>query len=272
MTEEIDPTLIEYCYYVQNDPKCLALSGEVENEVEEGPDDITDPIVINIPDEQKAIQYIPVSGDVAGYQMLSTVSPMQGQMTFTVVALLQAGVIALKLFKYRPISTTYTTGAAIFSINYWQIANMIDGYGGLFFWGVASITQLLSVFGVMADVNLLVWGQIGPLMGIVSLISYGLRLFAYDTAYDLVVADSTNTNATTVRDSLETELVEVAAMQAATGLALLQEKDNWLEGQWQALSEETRESIKASYEEAQKEASEAETEAAALQKNSIFAL
>ena len=85
-------------------------------------------------------------------------------------------------------------------------------------------------------------------------------------------SNSNNAEGIAVRDALEAELVEVAAMQAATTVALLQEKDNWLEAQWQALPEETREAIRASYEEAQKEASEAETEAAALWKKSIFAL
>lgn len=58
---------------------------------------------------------------------------------------------------------------------------MIEHYGGLGLWGIAFLTQLLATFGIMVGINLLVWGMILPLGGLIVELCVGvLGFMAYD--------------------------------------------------------------------------------------------
>ena len=45
----------------------------------------------------------------------------------------------------------------------------IKMYSELAFFGVASLTQIATLFGALADINLMVWWYGGTVMGLVSL-------------------------------------------------------------------------------------------------------
>ena len=44
------------------------------------------------------------------------------------------------------------------STNYWSLANMVNNYGRLAYWGILSIIQLLSLFGIAQGLNMMLWG------------------------------------------------------------------------------------------------------------------
>merc|ERR1712241_528058 len=92
--------------------------------------------------------------------------------------------------------TTFGTGAT----NWWKLYNQIGQYGMLSVGAILTITQLLSMFGIAAEVNVMLWGYatmlVGPLLG--AAIS-GIAMWGYDQAYRLCNADSsTNADACTM--------------------------------------------------------------------------
>jgi len=54
--------------------------------------------------------------------------------------------------------------------NYWELANMFNNYAGLAIFGVAFLTQAISFFGILNDINVMVWtygvGMGGTILGV----------------------------------------------------------------------------------------------------------
>ena len=108
---------------------------------------------------------------------------MEANITFLVVGLVHTAAIGLKMFRYRSASTYYDNGDVL-GTNYWKYASQLSGYFWLAGMGIATVTQLLSMFGIANEINLLVWtvglGGIGEL---VSLVTSILMFLAWDKAY-----------------------------------------------------------------------------------------
>ena len=61
-------------------------------------------------------------------------------------------------------------------------------------WGVAAVTQLLATFGMMNDINLLVWMYV---VGVVGGLTTGLMGIFYELAYDTAYTNMEDTSKTT---------------------------------------------------------------------------
>ena len=99
-------------------------------------------------------------------------------MVYTSVALLELVLAVSISFRYR---VTNATGLAILgqkyvddfyaifdvvsSTNYWKYGSMLLHYSKIGFFGVAFLTQVLSIFGIMTSINLMVW-QYGIFVGV----------------------------------------------------------------------------------------------------------
>ena len=109
--------------------------------------------------------------------------PHMGMITYTSVAVMSAVGTALDMFRYNPAASKYAEWAnlgASATTNYWQYGSEMARYTGLAFWSVASVTQMLSMFQVAPEVNMMVWmygGMAGSMLG---LVSHGLLMYAYD--------------------------------------------------------------------------------------------
>ena len=163
--------------------------------------------------------------------------PMSGQITFTLVALSTAVMSALDLFRYRPADTFYVASDAYSTTNWWKYANEIQSYGSLVIGSVAFIFQILSIFGIAADINIMVWMYLvlagGMIVGGTASI---LRFYAYELAWSAGEDGNAAANAMVIRE----EMVEVTAMETATTFALWTEGANWWYAQMMALPEEKR--------------------------------
>ena len=75
--------------------------------------------------------------------------------------------------------------------NYWKMTQVYGGYFWMALLGLASITQLLAIFGIANEINLMVWIY-GLQMagGLVELISMIAMWYAYDSAYAITVDTS----------------------------------------------------------------------------------
>ena len=70
------------------------------------------------------------------------------------------------------------------NINWYKISNQISMYGGLALSSILMITQLLSMFGVAANINVMVWSwTIMLVMPLIGLVAGGLKLTAYELFY-----------------------------------------------------------------------------------------
>merc|ERR1719210_2965600 len=76
--------------------------------------------------------------------------PMMGQITYSLVAVGQAVHYGLVMFRYY---NNERLPASVGDTDYFGLAHMIGGYGGLALWTVAAITQLLSVVGIAASTD-----------------------------------------------------------------------------------------------------------------------
>ena len=124
-------------------------------------------------------------------------------------------------------------------------------YFTMVFMGIASITQLLSMLGIAAEINLMVWMYGGMVDMVVSLI-WGL---VYMYAVDAYWTDSEDTASSTAATSgnalgaLEGDMVNMVALETGAAVGLYIHHKGWMMGQWNALSDEAKEMIWEEHEE-----------------------
>ena len=118
-------------------------------------------------------------------------------------------------------------------------------YFTMVFMGIASITQLLSMLGIAAEINLMVWMYGGMVDMVVSLI-WGL---VYMYAKDAYWVDSQDTASSTQADSasalidFENDMTTMVALETGAAVGLYIHHKGWMMGQWNALSDEAKEMI-----------------------------
>ena len=138
---------------------------------------------------------------------------------FLSAALGLIGGSGLELFRYRSATDYYSNGDTVFgsTSNYWQLSHLVAEYFYLGMGSLAFFTQLLTLFGIGAEINLFVW-TVGVTMlgGLVSAVSGGLAVYGYDQAYQMTVDSSASTAnvtaATSVMSSIESETVRGIVM------------------------------------------------------------
>ena len=107
------------------------------------------------------------------------------QLIFTFIAAGNAAKLGMEFFRYRRPSDYYVNGKlGADEFNWWELGNNIFLQGGFYIMATATVTQLLSLFGVMPMLNFYVWelavfGGIGILTSIYGWMSWK----TYDEAY-----------------------------------------------------------------------------------------
>ena len=142
---------------------------------------------------------------------------MEAQVAFLGMALGNAATLGLNLFRYRAagLTTYYDNGTTAWSggTNWWKLASQTMAYVNLAVWGVAALTQLLATFGIMTDINLLVWMYGVFLVGMISTAITGLLYgYAFDSAwtnyYDLTLSTAVRNASGTVFSAVWSEMLE----------------------------------------------------------------
>ena len=163
------------------------------------------------------------------HMMEEKADPMMGQMAYTLTAVLGAANAGLTLFRYADTVDISALGEVDNIENY----RMIVDYSELAFWGVASLTQIATLFGAMGEQNLMVWMYGSMIMGLVGLVVEAYMWYVRDQAKD----DSASFAV------VESDMVKYAAMHAAMSLNLMMEHKNWMAAQWMLLDDETKEKM-----------------------------
>merc|ERR1712062_531797 len=149
---------------------------------------------------------------------------MWGNIGFLMVAISHVAYPALDLFRYQSAATYWDVSDATFgagATNWWKLYNQIGMYGALSIGSILTITQLLSMFGIAAEVNVMLWG--------------------YDQAYQLCDSDSsTYADACTMQEDIEGDMLWMAVEELAMGAALMESYEGWMMAQFMALPEESQ--------------------------------
>ena len=82
--------------------------------------------------------------------------------------------------------------AEYLSNDYWKYANWAAGYGGLGIWGVALLSQLTTLVGIVPEnLNIFVWRALaGSLNALLQATVLGLFIYSYEQSYKAL--DNTN--------------------------------------------------------------------------------
>lgn len=160
---------------------------------------------------------------------------------------MNAGSMAVQLFRYRSASDYYDDGDILGDTNYWQLGNQIGSYFWLGAFSTAAITQLLAIFGIANGINLLVWMiLLGGIGGLVNLVTSIIAMMGYDKAYTVTVdADSSAADITTaaaVMSYIKTEMMWGTLDGLTTELGLAQVSEEWfMWNAWKAEGGEKKE-------------------------------
>ena len=93
-----------------------------------------------------------------------------------------ASLNSYSLFVLRSESNYYDAGN-ILSTNWWSLAGLVNDYGGLVLGSMAFLTQLLALFGILVELNLLMWTTILGTIGLTYQLTLTVLYFmAYNSA------------------------------------------------------------------------------------------
>lgn len=164
---------------------------------------------------------------------------MEAQITFTLVSLMSAGVSALQLFRYRS-GTFYTVGAADTTL--YKYNDLVRLYGGLVFWSLAALFQLLSWGGIATDINMMIW-MVGHEVGAFMTLAYFImNWYLYEANYSTCAANSDDT--CDVASMVLMDTAEVAAHEAMISFELYHQHEAWGMAQWMKMSPEKQAAFK----------------------------
>ena len=167
---------------------------------------------------------------------------MQANVTYLLTALSLTVHAALQQFRYRSSDTYYSAGDSLGSQNFWQLLNNTWNLFTIGFMGIATLTQLLSMLGIAAEINVMVWMYGGMIDMVVGLVTSLVAMYAYDAYWTVSQdsGDSNQANAAIALAKLEDDLLHVSAMSTAAGVSLYIEHEAWMMAQFMALPEETQ--------------------------------
>jgi hypothetical protein len=169
--------------------------------------------------------------------------PMDGNLAYLGVAVGATVDLVMHGFVWHESNADTLSQAASGASNtdYYNLLHMVEIYGGLAMWGPAALTQLLATFGIMVGINMLVWGMILPLGGlVVELAVVVLGFLAYNQFWDQATMATPNATAGSYIASMERDMAYHTAAHVAGAFELYLEMGNWVWAAYMNSSEEAK--------------------------------
>ena len=214
----------DFCDFVPDDPSCQPDPVPVEPEGPDGPGGED----MDMDDD--------MDKDMSGEYMMANVA-------FLMVPLMIVVQKAAWTFRYSAIVTNADVGETASDTNYFSMLSMASNYWTMGTHLVLVVTQLLSMFAGMAEINMMAWMYVNlanmVVMGIMGL-SY---VYVYNMYWD-IAEDSTD--AAEVADAAVAMgwMKQGKTVDMAFGghymLALYKHHKHWMMAQWMSLDEETK--------------------------------
>ena len=168
-------------------------------------------------------------------------NPMEANLAYLGVAV--GAVVELVLhgfvWKDSDIATLSQAASGSGNTDYYDLLHMIETYGGLGVFGIASVTQLLATFGIMTGINMMVWGTVVPMGGMLIELVYGVIGFlAYNQFFEQY--EASNSSAYTFMAMMEREMAMHTASHVAGAFEIYHAMPSWLWGAYMAADEEEK--------------------------------
>ena len=252
---------MSFCDFVPDDPSCV-------KEVEPVVVVVDDPVVVVDPVEPEPTADEPTKEDEPKEAEPQTTTKMEGEekeemeaenpmfmmgnLAFLGVAAGHVAGISLDLFRYGRSSTGVTDevyydlfadyGAADDQTNWYQLSHYIEAYGGLALSGILTLTQLLSMFGVAVDINVMAWHYSTMLlMPIIAMAAGALKFWAYEQFYADVADTTADAASSAVRmASIESDYLNMTVMELGASATLAMNWESWMWAQYLAAGPETQ--------------------------------
>ena len=260
----------EYCDIFPEDPTCAAEEEEVVIEDEEvviedeetadveGDDEEVDAEEMDgetkeeMEDEMMGDMKEKMEWDMTPSQMwmkagelmkFASINPFMGEITYLMVAIGVATHTALDLFRYEDsdVLDTYKTS----STNWFKLGSMIRKYTYVAVFGIAALTQILAGLGIAPGINMLVWFYGVMFAGtIASSLGFLFKYLGYEGGY---CADDDTDCATELAKykgsayAVRSSMIEDVIFDTSFTLALYMEGENWMWAQWDAATQEEKE-------------------------------
>jgi len=167
--------------------------------------------------------------------------PMEANLTYLGVALGAVMEIVLHQFVWHESNASTASQAASGSGNtdYYDLLHMIGSYAGLGVWGTASLTQLLATMGIMVSINMMVWGMLVPMGGLLIELAYlVLGFLAYNQFFEQY--EASNSTAYSYMAAMEREMAQHTAAHVAGAFEIYHAMPSWLWGAYMASDEEAK--------------------------------
>ena len=121
---------------------------------------------------------------------------------------------------------------------------MAHHYSELVFLGVLTITQLLSMFGIAGEINIMAWMYIEMAEMVLGLLIKLVAFYMIDAGYNLSM-DTTDTlenqaDGLEVYTGVRTMMFNSMISSTSVGLALYTQHENWMYAQVMALPEDAQ--------------------------------
>ena len=117
---------------------------------------------------------------------------MMGNLTYLHVALASTIHAGLELFVYHE-DDEYTAGDVL-GTNYWQMLGSLHHYSHFGIMSILTVTQILSMVGILGEINIMAWMYAEMLEQILQLVLKLGYMYTYDAAYS-IKNDSSKTTA-----------------------------------------------------------------------------
>merc|ERR1712038_81843 len=125
-------------------------------------------------------------GEIDDYEDLMEMmghDPMMGNLTYLHVAMGSAIMGALELFVWH--EDDYYDDGDVLSSNTWEMLGMLHHYSHLGIMSILTVTQLLSMFGILGEINMMAWMYAEMLEMVIGLVLKLGWMYTYDMAYQM---------------------------------------------------------------------------------------
>ena len=171
---------------------------------------------------------------------------MMTQVKWLMGSMMSATMYTLFIARYRYDAMDYYTYGDQYlgdgSMNFWKIANSIRFPASAAIFWVLTITQILSMVGVVPEINLMAHHYGLMAWMVVSMLAHAVNAYAYESAYAWYAEDTTNNAAGSIMmQVIGNEEMNMVAKETSMAMMMVFMMEKWFKGQVMMLPEEDQE-------------------------------
>merc|ERR1719384_222588 len=171
---------------------------------------------------------------------------MMTQVKWLMGSMMSATMYTLFIARYRYDAMEYYTAGDQYlgdgSMNFWKIANSIRFPASAAIFWVLTITQILSMVGVVPEINLMAHHYGLMAWMVVSMLAHAVNAYAYESAYAWYAEDTTNNAMGSVMmAAIGNEEMNMVAKETSMAMMMVFMMEKWFKGQVMMLPEEQQE-------------------------------